>query len=427
MSPECPFCGHSNENTRITCSKCGMVLNQSEDSVKFLHEPPVMVKEKHISQTSRQESPALEDKNRFNADSAERAAKNAKTQEEGAQTGGIEGKTESDGGENFSHAESAPEAKAPPGFVYPPFFGYPLYLIPVQPPCYGGLIPWSYTYLPYVYPAPYPYHGYSGYQQPAYGNFPPKGYWNPAGYPAPIPAQSAPQPGHLPLDTQRGMIPSAFAGKNALRRRRSFWITMIVIFLLIIGGAAASWFVFFKGKGAKTFDLGNGTVVGADIEFKNMTLTQKGEILTLKGKYENNSRREGTVTVTLDVISSDGTGELLSFEIPVKSLTTRSFSKTRTRKVSIKSISIGALVLSSNSGSRKYESYPWIEEMQNQYFDNPGQPNTESEDSESGSRSSSGSNSGLPNYGSDILPFIPPQMQSNPELLRYLQNPPNEN
>ncbi len=424
MTTKCPFCGNSNEDIRITCSQCGAVLRHSEDAVRFLREPPSVVRDIPPSQKTAEQSPCQEKRESLTAQEQDRAVESPKEQAEEAKAAGPREESEPLSGETKESENFAQGAGAFPGFFYPPFFGYPPYPIPTQLAWYGPVAPWPYPYFPYVYPGAYPHqYYYYVYPQPAPRFLTQQEY---VGHPTNLPKQNYPQPYEQPIEPRQLFRPDTGQMKMPFTRRKSFWIAMIVIFLLIFAGAAGFYFFYLKGKAARTFDLGNATVVGANIEFKDMTLTQKGDVLTLKGKYENDSKREGTVTVTLDATSPDGTGEILSFDIPVEGSSSQPFSKTITKKISIKSLSVGALILSSGSSSDTYQSYPWVEEMERESQEDSGNTNSDTSTESSSTYPYGSSNSGVPNYSTEIPPSILEQMQSNPELLRYLQNPQNQ-
>ena len=162
------------------------------------------------------------------------------------------------------------------------------------------------------------------YQSPAYGS----------PYPAPYPEAHA---GY----TQR---PAAGQRKKA---SAGLVIGIIVLLLAIAGGVTAAFLLTSSGKAS--FNLGDGAVTGADIEFRGIMLEQDGSNLTLSGTYDNNSKREGDVTATVQALTG-GAEQLIAFEIPVEPGTGTRFSKTKAESVKLNGATLGPLLFSS-SGS----------------------------------------------------------------------------
>jgi hypothetical protein len=231
----------------------------------------------------------------------------------------------------------------------PQAYGWPTPYGGMQP--YGGVSggspPW---YPPYpMFGCPYPYLGMyfwpymMPYFMPPYAMFSPP-YSPPAQIPyAPHPAQ--PQP---------------YVGVVHKKKTRPLYVVLLILGLLIVVGGAVAAFLLLTGNTSATYRLGDGSVTGADIDFRDMVVKQNGGMLTLTGSYDNNTKNEGEVIVTIQAISKGGE-QLISFNVPVAPGTGKSFSQQK----SAGSIKLSGATLSSleYEGSTETtpsgESYPW--------------------------------------------------------------------
>jgi hypothetical protein len=118
--------------------------------------------------------------------------------------------------------------------------------------------------------------------------------------------------------------------------------------------------LLLTGKTNATYRLGNGSVSGADIEFREMVLKQNGGMLLLTGTYDNNTKKEGKVAVTVQAISK-GSEQLLTFNVPVEP----GKGKTFRQQKSSNSVKLSGATLSSleyvggTETDTGQDSYPW--------------------------------------------------------------------
>lgn len=197
------------------------------------------------------------------------------------------------------------------------------------PPAYGGapggLAPWCPPYPACVYQWPF----MNPYQWP---------YWPPY-FPFFYPFM--PYPGAY-AGYQGGQQQYAYAAAAPRKRMRSLFIALIIIGALIVIGGGVAAAVLLTGSTNATFRLGDGQVVGADVEFSDMVIKQEGATITLSGIYDNNTKSEGDIIITVQAISG-GREQLLSFTVAV----TPDTGKTFTRQKPAGSIKLSGATLSS--------------------------------------------------------------------------------
>lgn len=197
------------------------------------------------------------------------------------------------------------------------------------PPAYGGapggLAPWCPPYPAYVYQWPF----MNPYQWP---------YWPPY-FPFFYPFM--PYPGAY-AGYQGGQQQYAYAAAAPRKRMRPLFIALIIIGALIVIGGGVAAAVLLTGSTNATFRLGDSQVVGADVEFSDMVIKQEGATITLSGIYDNNTKSEGDIIITVQAISG-GQEQLLSFTVAVTSDT----GKTFTRQKPAGSIKLSGATLSS--------------------------------------------------------------------------------
>jgi hypothetical protein len=119
--------------------------------------------------------------------------------------------------------------------------------------------------------------------------------------------------------------------------------------------------ILLTGKTNATFRIGDGTVVGADVEFRDMVLRQDGDILILSGTYDNNTKNEGEVFVTVQAISK-GQEQLVSFTVPVEAGKGKSFTQQKAAgSIKLSGATLSSLVFKGGGGSNSgnNSTYPW--------------------------------------------------------------------
>lgn len=144
-------------------------------------------------------------------------------------------------------------------------------------------------------------------------------------------------------------------------RMRTLYIVLIIIGVLLLIGGAVTAAILLTGNSNAAFQLGDGSVTGVDIDFTDLALTQKGSAVTLTGKYDNNTKREGKVYITVEAVSG-GTSELLSFTVPVTPGKGKSFTQKKTEAKKLSQATLGALIYqgsSSNGSDTDSDTYPW--------------------------------------------------------------------
>jgi len=235
---------------------------------------------------------------------------------------------------------------------YPPYPPYPQY--PYWP---EGMQGYGYGFpmmSPYGAYGPYPSFGFFP-PMPFFGGYPPYGspymppYGPPPGsYPAPYGAQApAPYPGAYPQPY------------GAHKRMKTVYIVLIIVGVLLLIGGAVTAAVLLTGNGKSSFNLGDGSVTGVDIDFKNMKLAQSGSSVTLTGTYDNNTKREGSVIVSVQGISN-GNEQLLSFTVPVDPGKGKPFTQKKSSSAKLSGATLGALIYeSSTTNPSNSNTYPW--------------------------------------------------------------------
>lgn len=223
------------------------------------------------------------------------------------------------------------------GQGYVPPFGYPC---PPMSPFGGfGFVP-PYGFMPPMpWPGPYPQYGMPYYlqaQPPVY----PGTYGVQAPYPAPYPGLFAPRK----------------------QRMKAVYIILIIIGVLVLIGGAVTAAILLTGNGKAAFKLGDGSVTGADVEFRDLELKQEGSTLTLTGKYDNNTKKEGKVYLTVEAVSN-GSEQLLNFTVPVTPGKGHSVSQKKTESLKLSQATLGALIFqgsySSDDNGTGSDAYPW--------------------------------------------------------------------
>ncbi len=254
-----------------------------------------------------------------------------------------------------------------------------------SPPAYGAAAPWYPPYYPYGFGWPYP--GY--------------GWWPcmPPFFACPFPFMSNPgMYGGYPAAQQY-----AYAAPAPRKRMRPLFIVLIIIGALIVIGGGVAAAVLLTGSTNATFRIGDGEVTGADITFSDMVLKQEDEVLALTGTYDNNTKSEGDVIVTIQAISK-GQEELVSFTVPVEAGTNKSFTEQKPAgSIELSGATLSSLVFEYGStfDSGDQNTYP---------YDQGTQPSTQ------------GQTTTQPTFPSDALP--PDQeLYLNEEMLRRLSIP----
>jgi hypothetical protein len=236
------------------------------------------------------------------------------------------------------------------------------------------------------------------YFMPPYAMMPyPYGLPAQAPYPT-YPAQQQPYPAYAAQQ-------QPYVGGARRRRTRPLYVVLIIIGLLIVAGGAVAAVLLLTGKTSATYRLGDGSVTGADIEFREMVLKQNGNTLVLTGTYDNNTKNKGTVVVTIQGISK-GSEQLLSFNVPVVAGTGKTFSQQKpSSSVKLSGATLSSLVYEgSTETSPSDNSYPWSSTPQ------------QSTPSQTGSQPSYPSS--LPNISSpyESLPIPQDFFQTSPQI-----------
>jgi hypothetical protein len=246
------------------------------------------------------------------------------------------------------------------------------------------MAPYCTPYYPYGFGWPYPGFGWWPYPPPYFS--------------CPLPFMSYPGAyGGYQAGQQY-----AFAAPAPRKRMRPLYIILIVIGALIIIGGGVAAAVLLTGNTNATFRIGDGEVTGADITFSDMVLKQEGETLTLTGSYDNNTKSEGDVIVTIQPISKSQE-QLISFTVPVESGTNKSFTEQKPAgSIELSGATLSSLVFEYGStlDSGNQDSYP---------YNQGSQPSTQGTSSQ-------------PTFPSDVL--TPDQeMYLNEEMLRQFSIP----
>ncbi|MBN1289768.1 MAG: hypothetical protein JXA49_09060 [Actinobacteria bacterium] len=182
---------------------------------------------------------------------------------------------------------------------------------------------------------------------------------------------------------------------EAPRKRRvgAGVIALIVILVLaVIGGGALGVYYLVK-PGNPDIDLGSASVPGENIEMKNLTLVQKEGAAVLSGTYENQGTRQGEVIISVNG-TSEGTEQVLSYNVPIKAETTENFSVSQSTQIKFSNASLGSILFRRSSsstydnnggdGNDNSGTYPWEEDStgDSQYDDSNGTTPQNSSDSQ---------------------------------------------
>lgn len=235
---------------------------------------------------------------------------------------------------------------------------------------FGGYAPYPQPYYPdpmlaygYGMPMMSPYGAYGPY--PAFGFFPPMPFFG--GYPpygSPYMQAFAPPPGAYPPSPYTGAAapyPGAYPQPYGAphKRMKTVYIILIIIGVLLLIGGAVTAAILLTGSGKSSFNLGSGSVTGVDIEFSNLLLKQSGSTITLTGKYDNNTKREGSVFITVQGISK-GSEELLNFTVSVTPGKGKTFTQKKTSSSQLSGATLGTLIYEGSSTTPNgSDSYPW--------------------------------------------------------------------
>ncbi len=123
-----------------------------------------------------------------------------------------------------------------------------------------------------------------------------------------------------------GAMPGPYGAPAARRKRmRPLFIVLIILGVLIVVGGGVAAAILLSGSSNASFNLGDGSVVGSNIEFHNMVLKQQGDTLTLSGTYDNTGKYAGDVVVTVQAAEKGGQEQLLSFTVSVVSGSGKTF------------------------------------------------------------------------------------------------------
>ncbi len=155
------------------------------------------------------------------------------------------------------------------------------------------------------------------------------------------------------------------ARKPRKKMRTSSIVILIVVLMLAAGGGVAAY-LLLKGESKTDFKLGDGSVTGAKIEFRDLALNQEGKTLTLTGAYDNKSKSKGSVNVTVQAISKS-TEESITFTVPVVAGSGKRFTQKKTSNIKLESAALGSLFFqgtgsseeSTNSSGTNGGTYPW--------------------------------------------------------------------
>jgi hypothetical protein len=245
------------------------------------------------------------------------------------------------------------QAMGYPGYGFTGYGPYPQPYYPDPMQAYG-----------YGMPMMSPYGAYGPY--PAFGFFPPMPFFG--GYPpygAPYMQPFAAPPGAYPPSPYPGAAASPYPGAYPQaygaphKRMKAVYIILIILGVLLLIGGAVTAAILLTGDSKSAFNLGSGSVTGMDIDFSNMILKQSGSTVTLTGKYDNNTKREGTVYVTVQGISK-GSEQLLNFTVPVTPGKGKSFTQKKASSAQLSGATLGTLIYQGTSTTPSgSDSYPW--------------------------------------------------------------------
>jgi len=150
---------------------------------------------------------------------------------------------------------------------------------------------------------------------------------------------------------------------------RTSSIVILVIVLLLAAGGGVAAYLLLKGESKASFNLGDDSVTGVKIEFRDVTLSQKGKNLTLTGTYDNKSKSKGSVYVTVQAVSKSGEQSII-FTVPVVPGNGKRFTQEKTSSIKLESASLGSLFFqgtenleeNTNSGTTNSGTLPWEEQ-----------------------------------------------------------------
>ncbi len=216
---------------------------------------------------------------------------------------------------------------------YPP---YPMYGYPSP---FMGMYGWPY-WMPYFMP-PYPYP-----MMPY-----PYGFGGQTPYQAAAPYPYEPYPSvPVPYTAYPGQQ-QANAGAARPKKARPLYTALVIIVLLMLIGGGVAAAVLLTGSTNASYRLGDSSVTGVDIEFRAMSIKQSGNVLTLSGTYDNNTKYEGEVIVTVQALTS-GNEQPISFTVPVVPGTGKSFSKQKSAEsLKLSGATLSSLVYTGSTGS----------------------------------------------------------------------------
>lgn len=140
-------------------------------------------------------------------------------------------------------------------------------------------------------------------------------------------------PGQMPYQYPAQQYPYApgpapYSGAPRHGRMRPLYIVLIILgALIVIGGGVVAAILLSGGSSNASFRLGDGSVVGSNIQFSNMVIRQNGSTVTLTGTYDNSGTYAGDVIVTVRAMTSTGQQQLMSFTVPVVLGSGKTFSQ----------------------------------------------------------------------------------------------------
>ncbi len=338
MPLQCPRCGRQNEKGSQVCVSCG---------ASFVAPPQSAPRQKPVAPAAGQ---AVAHEAAEGQDKAQLGA--------AARQGAIQPRASGEPDLSDQNAQcpyQRDEAAARGGFPSPCGFNFPSML-----PC--GAYP-AYCF----FPPPMPF--YSGYPPYSYPYAP--SYYSLPGVPG--------APG---FQVAQAMYPASYARQYAARPRKrgkALYVVLIIIGILLLIGGAVTTAVLMTAKGSVSFKLGNDSVTGVDIKFRNLVLKQEGRSVTLLGEYDNNTKRDGNVSVIVQATSS-GSDQALSFTVPVEPGKSMPVNQKKALLKKLSGATLGALIYQGSSSGRDTgtDTYPW--DSEDNSFVTPDQPSTPSSD-----------------------------------------------
>lgn len=205
-------------------------------------------------------------------------------------------------------------------------YGWPYWMPYFMPPYPYPMMPNPYGFggqMPYQAAAPYPYEHYPSTPYPS----------------APMPYTA--YPGQQQVS----------AGAARPKKTRPLYTALVIIVLLMLIGGGVAAAVLLTGSTSASYRLGDSSVTGVDIEFRAMSIRQSGNVLTLSGTYDNNTKYEGEVIVTVQALTS-GNEQPITFTVPVVPGTGKSFSQQKSAEsLKLSGATLGSLVYTGSTGS----------------------------------------------------------------------------